>query len=79
MAGMGTAASPLMKKSKSAPPTASQTGLKVSLMAYSFSKALIAGTMTLENVIEYCARTGFEGADITGYFFPGYPDRKSVV
>ncbi len=73
MAGIGTAASPLVKKSKSAPQQASQTGLKVSLMAYSFSKALLAGTMTLENVIEYCARTGFEGADITGYFFLGYP------
>ena len=76
MAGMGTAASPLMKKSKTAQP-APQFGLKVSLMAYSFNKALTAGTMTLENVIEYCARTGFEGADITGYFFPGYPSVPS--
>jgi sugar phosphate isomerase/epimerase len=73
IAGFGAAASPLMKKEKPAQQTDCPTGLKMSLMAYSFNKALYAGTMTLEDVIGYCAKTGFEGADITGYFFPGYP------
>ena len=73
MAGIGSAALPVMNTGIKAAQPASQSRLKVSLMAYSFSKQLTAGTMTLENVLEYCARTGFEGADLTGYFFPGYP------
>jgi sugar phosphate isomerase/epimerase len=29
--------------------------------------------MTLEEVIEYCAATGFDAVDPTGYYFKGYP------
>jgi sugar phosphate isomerase/epimerase len=25
-------------------------------------------------VIEFCAKTGFDAIDITGYYFPGYPE-----
>jgi sugar phosphate isomerase/epimerase len=47
--------------------------LKLALNAYSFDKPLRAGTMTIDDMLEFCARTGFESADLTGYYFPGYP------
>jgi sugar phosphate isomerase/epimerase len=47
--------------------------LKISLNAYSFDKPLRAGTMTIDDMLDYCSKTGFDGVDITGYYFPGYP------
>src|SRR3954463_6436845 len=54
--------------------------LKISLNAYSFSKLLNdqikhrgPGTSLLD-LLEFCAKTGFEGIDPTGYFFPSYPE-----
>lgn len=46
---------------------------KTSLNAYSFNEPLRAGTMTLDDLLEYCARHDFDGVDITGYYFPTYP------
>jgi len=48
--------------------------LKISLNAYSFDKPLRAGTMTLDDLLDYCSQTGFDGVDLTGYYFPGYPE-----
>jgi len=50
------------------------TKIKLSLNAYSFDKPLLAGEMSLEDVIDYCANLHFDGLDATGYYFPGYPD-----
>lgn len=47
--------------------------LKISLNAFSFDKPLKAGTMTLDDLLEFCAKTGFDGVDITGYYFLSYP------
>ncbi len=52
--------------------------LKISLNAYSFSKALTAPAdgqpvMTLLQLLDFCAENNFDGIDPTGYFFPGYP------
>lgn len=47
--------------------------IKLSLNAYSFNDQLRAGTMTLDDLIDYCASLGFDGLDATGYYFPGYP------
>jgi sugar phosphate isomerase/epimerase len=47
--------------------------LKISLNAYSFDKPLRAGTMTIDNLLDFCAAKGFDGIDLTGYYFPGYP------
>ena len=47
--------------------------LKISLNAYSFDKPLKAGTMSLDDLLDFCAKTGFDGVDLTGYYFPGYP------
>ena len=53
--------------------------LKISLNAYSFSKALndrVKGRgpgMTLFDLLDFCAEHNFDAIDPTGYFFPGYP------
>lgn len=47
--------------------------LKLSLNAYSFNKQLLAGTMTLDEMLEFCAELGLMAVDITGYYFKGYP------
>ena len=47
--------------------------IKISLNAYSFNAPLTSGAMNLDDMLEYAAKTGFEGVDITGYYFPGYP------
>ncbi len=53
----------------------SATGrLKISLNAYSFNKPLSDGSMTLEELLEFCADHQLDGADLTGYYFPGYPE-----
>src|SRR5260221_5259810 len=58
---------------------AKRSELKIALNAYSFNKLLndsIKGRgegVTLIEVLEFAARTKFEGFDPTGYFFPGYP------
>src|SRR5688500_6061974 len=46
---------------------------KLSLNAYSFNQSLSNGSMNLDELLEYCALTGFDAADLTGYYFPGYP------
>jgi len=48
--------------------------LKVSLNAYSFHKPLSEGRMTLTDLLEFCADHDIDGADLTGYYFPGYPE-----
>ncbi len=54
---------------------ARETGvkLKLALNAYSFDKPLRAGSMTLEDVIHFCAQHNVDALDATGYYFPGYP------
>jgi len=47
--------------------------IKLALNAFSFDRTLRDGSMTLAQAVEYCAQTGFEGLDATGYYFPGYP------
>jgi len=52
--------------------------LKTSLNAYSFSDALTAtggkpASMTLFDLLDFCADQNFDAIDPTGYFFPGYP------
>jgi sugar phosphate isomerase/epimerase len=47
--------------------------LKISLNAFSFDKPLRDGTMSISALLDYCSRIGFDGVDLTGYYFPGYP------
>src|SRR6266849_1678958 len=48
--------------------------LRIGLNAYSFNRPLMNGTMTLSDVIDYCAAQNIDGLDATGYYFPGYPN-----
>ncbi len=54
--------------------------LKTALNAYSFSKLLNdhakgrGAGMTLLQLCDFCARNDFDAVDLTGYFFPGYPE-----
>ena len=53
--------------------------LKTSLNAYSFLELLNANAkdksqgMDLFQVCDFCAKENFDAVDLTGYFFPGYP------
>ena len=51
--------------------------LKTSLNAYSFNTPLSDGSMDLDDLLEFCAREGFDAVDITAYYFPGYPEVPS--
>lgn len=57
----------------SQPGKARQPLLKLSCNLFTFNEPLSKGTMTLAQVIDYCAELGFEAVDPTGYYFPGYP------
>src|SRR5260370_32622773 len=48
--------------------------LKLALNAYSFDKPLMAGTMTLDDVVHFCAQHLVDALDATGYYFLGYPN-----
>jgi len=50
---------------------------KLSLNAYSFNQPLTKGTFTISDLLDFSARTGFDGVDLTGYYFPGYPQVPS--
>ena len=51
--------------------------IKIGLNAYSFNKPLMAGKMTIPDVIDYCAQQQLDGVDLTGYYVPGYPEVPS--
>ena len=47
--------------------------LKTSLNAYSFNEPLMNKTMSLEDLLVFASMHHFDGIDLTGYYFPGYP------
>lgn len=54
--------------------------IKISLNAYSFNESLlnysknsVGKKMSLFDLIDWCSAQGFDGVDITGYYFPNYP------
>ncbi len=57
--------------------------VKTSLNAYSFNTMLREGLedenkgITLFALLDFCAENNFDAIDITGYFFPGYPEVPS--
>jgi sugar phosphate isomerase/epimerase len=54
-----------------------ESRIKISLNFYSFNTPLLNGSETLESIIDYCSDTGFDAIDLTGYYFPGYPQVPS--
>lgn len=68
--GLTVAASALAQANVSREPGVK---LKLALNAYSFDKPLRTGSMTLEDVVHFCAQHRVDALDATGYYFPGYP------
>ena len=64
----------VMAKDRRPAETNKMNSLKLSLNAYSFNAPLLNGSMTIEDMIEFCAEQGLVAVDITGYYFPGYPN-----
>jgi sugar phosphate isomerase/epimerase len=60
-------------------PRSGGAHLKTSLNAYSFLELLNANRkdarqgLNLFQLCDFCAQHNFDGVDLTGYFFPGYP------
>lgn len=61
-----------------------KANVKIALNAYSFSKVLNnhaqsrdGEQMSLFDLIDFCADNNIPGVDLTGYFFPGYPEVPS--
>lgn len=52
---------------------AGRSKLKISLNAYSFNGPFTKSAMSLDDLLNFCADTGFDAVDLTGYYFPGYP------
>lgn len=48
--------------------------IKISCNTYSYNYYLMNGKMTLDDLLELCANLGFDAIDLTGYYFPNYPD-----
>jgi sugar phosphate isomerase/epimerase len=71
--GAGAVMLPRQAQTMTAQQTPGQKRYKISLNAYSFNKPLMAGEMTIEQMIEYCSEMGFDAVDLTGYYFTGYP------
>ena len=44
--------------------------MRLSCCAYSYRQALQAGTMTLPNFLRTCRESGFDGVELTSYYFP---------
>jgi sugar phosphate isomerase/epimerase len=51
--------------------------MKLGCAAYSYRDALQSGAMTLEGFVDECARLGFEGVELTAYYFPS-TDRPAL-
>ncbi len=47
--------------------------VKISCNFYSFNQLISEGSWSLEKAIDFCSDLGFDGVDITGYYFSGYP------
>jgi sugar phosphate isomerase/epimerase len=72
---MGIPAISIANKSEAAihrPPNKHR--LKISLNAFSFNDPLLKGSMSVFDMLEFCAATGFDAVDITGYYIKGYPE-----
>ncbi len=78
VAGVAAAVLPLNKSENRTIAEVSSAGhLKISLNAFSFNDLLLAKKITIDDVLDFCAKLGIEGVDLTGYYFPGYPEAPS--
>lgn len=57
--------------------TSALTRLQYSVNAYSFNSLLSSGEMTFFDMMEFAADIGLNAVDLTGYYFPSYPEIPS--
>ena len=50
---------------------------RLSLNAYSFNDMLMKKKISKDELLEFCANTGFDAVDMTGYYFSSYPETPS--
>src|SRR5512138_2979252 len=75
--GMGAMMLPVANVSLDLQNDKEKRGLKIALNAYSFNKPLLDKTMSIDDMLDYCSGKGIEGVDLTGYYFPAYPEVPS--
>ncbi|CAN5446170.1 sugar phosphate isomerase/epimerase [soil metagenome] len=73
MATSGILFTPTLIRPQSLNLSKKKQNLKISLNAYSFNEPLRNGSMSLDDLLEFCAEHGFDAVDLTAYYFPGYP------
>ncbi|MBM3815089.1 MAG: sugar phosphate isomerase/epimerase [Acidimicrobiia bacterium] len=79
---LGLAAHQLVPAAAAAPYSGvvtrtSGTRVKLGLNAYSFDKPLRENRVTLEQLVDFCAKNSIDALDATGYYFAGYPKAPS--
>ncbi|HVZ26132.1 MAG TPA: sugar phosphate isomerase/epimerase family protein [Sediminibacterium sp.] len=80
LAAAGSGWKPLHARGTAVPLSkqlAQNNRFKISLNAYSFNALLTKNATSLEELIDFCAETGFDAIDTTGYYFPGYPAKPA--
>ena len=50
------------------------SSVKTSLNAYSFNEPFTKGAISPFEMMDFCAKTGFDAIDLTAYYIQGYPD-----
>ena len=55
-------------------PIVHTSRLQYSVNAYSFNSMLRSGEMTFYDMMEFAADIGLDAVDLTGYYFPSYPE-----
>lgn len=63
----------LVRASSFSTSISSNQHFKISLNAYSFNDMLMKKKISLTELLEFTAKTGFEAIDMTGYYFSSYP------
>lgn len=63
----------LVRASSFSTAITSSQHFKISLNAYSFNDMLMKKKISLTELLEFTAKTGFEAIDMTGYYFSTYP------
>lgn len=58
-------------------PTHHANRFRISLNAYSFNDMLMKKKISKAELLEFCANTGFDAVDMTGYYFSSYPETPS--
>lgn len=66
-----------VQATKSEVRTPTDYGPTPSLNAYSFNKELRSGSLSLNELFQFAAQTGFSSVDLTAYYIPGYPEIPS--